>query len=62
MNEFTKKSQALDRFSKKHTTYSCIHLNDAFYVQASLALGICNISTWVRIEDNDPRWDSLFKE
>ena len=62
MQTFSKKAEAFNRYSKKHPTYKGSKLQDNFYEQASFALGICNISTWVRMDDNDSRWDSLFSE
>ena len=62
MRQFSKKAQAFNRFSKKHPSYKGSKLQDNFYEQASFALGICNISTWVRIDENDPRWDEFLRE
>ena len=37
-------------------------IQDTFYDQACAALGICNHSSWTRIDPNDERWDGIFTE
>jgi hypothetical protein len=62
MSEITRKAAAFGRFVTKHQRNTNKWLQDNFYDQACLALGICNYSTWVRFDPNDERWDGVFKE
>ena len=56
----TRKARAFARFAAAHPHIKDgPKLNDAFYDQACFALGICNHSSWVRMDVNDKRWDKV---
>ena len=58
----TRKAQAFSRFTAINSRHSHKWLVNSFYTQSCFALGICNHSTWARINEDDARWDKLFKE
>ena len=55
----TRKAAAFARFSARHTRHTDKYLRDHFYDHACYALGICNHSTWVRLDANDKCWDKV---
>ena len=58
--EETKKARAFARFARTHRASPGMTIEDTFYDQACMALGICNHSTWMRLDPNDNRWDDIF--
>lgn len=61
-NNITRKAAAFGRFVTKHQRHTNKWLQDNFYDQACHALGICNYSTWVRLDPNNECWDKVFAE
>lgn len=61
-SEITRKCAAFRRFAEAHPRYHGGFLADCFYDVACAEMGINNISTYQRIDPNDPRWDKIAKE
>ena len=57
----TRKAAAFARFAAANPRCKGLRLRDKFYLQSSMAMGICSHSAYMKLDENDQKWDEVCK-